>query len=157
MKNKIIILGSIVLMLLSLNVNAISTSVKPPPRKVSRTRVSLSFDELKKNLEYDFSRSMIRTTYYDKLDQLAKYLTEKNTAVALRGYADSTGNFKSNWNLSEKRAVVVKSYLIKKGVADNKIVTTPFGSTKPIATNKTAKGRQRNRRVEIKITDAENH
>ena len=157
MKSKIITLASFVFMLLTLNLNANATTFKPPYKKTAHAKISSSLYDLKKNLEYDFSRSLIRNVYYDKLDQLAKYLIDKNAALALRGYADSIGNFKSNWNLSEKRAVVVKDYLVKKGVADNKIVTTPFGSTKPIATNKTAEGRQKNRRVEIKITDPENN
>jgi OOP family OmpA-OmpF porin len=53
--------------------------------------------------------------------------------------------------LSDKRALVVKNYLVGKGVQEDKIATTPFGSTVPVASNKTAEGRQRNRCVEISV------
>lgn len=109
--------------------------------------------ELTKNIEYDFGRINIRNNYYDKLDQLAKTMIDGNYAVALRGYADSIGTFKANWVISDKRAKQVKTYLIGKGVDGSKIITTPFGSTKPIASNKTKQGRQRNRRVEIKVNE----
>ncbi len=109
--------------------------------------------ELTKNIEYDFGKISIRNGYYDKLDQLAKTMVDGKYAVALRGYADSIGTFKGNWVISNKRAKEVKSYLVKQGVDEKKIVTTPFGSTKPIATNKTKQGRQKNRRVEIKLND----
>ncbi len=152
MKNAIVICLSL-LMLANLNVSAGTTSVPPLPKKAVRKGVVLSVNELKKNLEFDFSRSVVRTVYYSRLDQLAQLLVEKNSPVALRGYADSIGSFKGNWHLSEKRANDVKNYLVKKGVNKDKIITTAFGSTKPIATNKTAQGRQKNRRVEINIVD----
>lgn len=153
MKNKIITLATMVSLVLTLNAKAFVIGKKPPLKKVTHASAFYPADEFKKNLEYDFSKAAIRTAYYDKLDQLAKLLIEKGYALALRGYADSIGNYKSNWNLSDKRALGVKEYLVKKGVKDSRIVTTPFGSTKPVATNKTPEGRQRNRRVEIKIND----
>ncbi len=108
--------------------------------------------DLTRNLEYDFSRASVRMTYYTNLDKLAKFLIANKAPLALRGYADSIGAYKANWVLSDKRAMNVKKYLVEKGVSDQLIVTTPFGSTKPIASNKTPQGRQRNRRVEVKIS-----
>lgn len=122
-------------------------------RSVSVAGRRMTVSELTKNLEYAFSKATIRVSYYDKLDQLAKLIIEKKYALALRGYADSLGSYKANWVLSDKRAKEVKTYLVSKGVPDNLIVATPFGSTRPVATNKTAEGRQKNRRVEIKINE----
>ena len=136
---------------LSLTTSFSYASVYKPKPSIHSTK-NLSVAELSGNIEYGFSKSSIRSVYYNKLDQLARYLIDNNAALTLRGYADSIGSFKGNWKLSEKRAVVVKGYLVKKGVGDEKIITTAFGSTQPLTTNQTALGRQKNRRVEIKVS-----
>jgi len=125
-------------------------------KKTTGAHKVFAMADLKKNLEFDFARASVRMSYNEKLDQLADHIKQDNYAVALRGFADSIGTYKGNWNLSQKRADAVKAYLISKGVADNKIVATAFGSTKPIATNKTAGGRQKNRRVEIILNSSAN-
>jgi outer membrane protein OmpA-like peptidoglycan-associated protein len=109
---------------------------------------------LPKVLEYDFAKPVIRKSYYPNLDQLAQAAIKDNIVVSLAGHADSIGSYKPNWVLSDKRAIQVKEYLVSKGVKEDRIVTTPYGSTVPIASNKTAQGRQKNRRVEITIKDA---
>jgi outer membrane protein OmpA-like peptidoglycan-associated protein len=106
-----------------------------------------------KNLEYNFASSAIRPIYYGNLNRLAKVIIRDKYAVSLRGHADSVGHYKPNWMLSEKRAIKVKDYLISQGVDKADIITIPFGSTIPIATNATAAGRQKNRRVEIKLKE----
>lgn len=105
------------------------------------------------NLEYDFAQAAIRPAYYPELDQLAKTIIAEEYALALRGHADSIGNYVANWKLSEKRAVAVKAYLVAQGVKEERIVTTPYGSTLPVADNKTPQGRQKNRRVEVKLKE----
>lgn len=106
---------------------------------------------LTKNLEYDSGKPSIRQVYYSNLDKLAAAIKAEDYAVSLRGHADSVGTYKYNWVLSDHRAVSVKKYLVSKGVKEDRIVTTPFGSTIPIASNKTAAGRQKNRRVEVEL------
>ncbi|EOR94254.1 Outer membrane protein A precursor [Arcticibacter svalbardensis MN12-7] len=107
--------------------------------------------DLTKNLEYDFDKPSVRVSYYKKLDQLASAVIHDNYVVSLRGHADSIGAYKYNWVLSDKRAGNVKEYLVSKGVKSERIITTPFGSTVPIASNKTKAGRQKNRRVEVEL------
>lgn len=109
--------------------------------------------EVTRNVEYDFAKASVRKTYYENLNKLAKVIIEDDYVVSLRGHADSIGQYKPNWVLSEKRAVEVKDYLVAKGVKKDRIVAIPYGSTIPIATNKTAEGRQKNRRVEIKLKE----
>lgn len=106
-----------------------------------------------KKIEFDNDRPSIRKAYYDNLNQLADALKDEKYAVTLRGHADSVGRYKYNWVLSDNRAISVKNYLISKGIAKERIITTPFGSTVPIASNKTAAGRQKNRRVEIELKE----
>ena len=117
----------------------------------AKTKSKAAVVAVPKKLEYDNNRESIRKAYYANLDQLAKTIKENNYAVSLRGHADSIGKYKYNWVLSDKRAINVKKYLVSKGISEDKIVTTPFGSTVPIATNKTPEGRQKNRRVEIEL------
>ncbi len=110
-------------------------------------------DEATKNIEFDFAKAGVRNNYFQNLNTLAKLMSDKNYAVSLRGHADGIGSYVPNWKLSEKRALEVKEYLVSKGVDKRRIVTTPYGSTVPIASNKTEEGRQKNRRVEIKLKE----
>jgi OOP family OmpA-OmpF porin len=127
--------------------SVLSNNAKPPviSKKAGRLLV------LTKSLEYDTNKPSIRDNYYKNLDELANTIKEDNYAVSLRGHADSRGRYKYNWVLSDNRAISVRDYLVSKGVKENRIVTTPYGSTVPVATNKTPEGRQKNRRVEIEL------
>jgi outer membrane protein OmpA-like peptidoglycan-associated protein len=72
--------------------------------------------------------------------------------IRLDGYTDSSGTDASNISLSERRAVAVKDYLIKgAGVDSSKITVVGHGKADPVADNRTAEGRAKNRRVEISI------
>lgn len=69
------------------------------------------------------------------------------------GYTDSSGEYNYNKSLSKFRANMVKSYLVGKGVSADQINTEGLGPLRPIDSNKTAEGRQTNRRVEIEFID----
>lgn len=72
--------------------------------------------------------------------------------VEIGGHTDSIGSEKVNQIISEKRALSVKKYLQDKfGIEENRLILKGYGSTKPIAENKTEKGRAQNRRVEFRI------
>jgi len=71
--------------------------------------------------------------------------------VAIEGHTDNTGTPAGNQKLSEKRAAAVKAYLAKQGVSEDRMSTSGYGQSKPIADNKTSAGRAANRRVEFKI------
>ncbi|MGZ4035465.1 MAG: OmpA family protein, partial [Bacteroidia bacterium] len=63
---------------------------------------------------------------------------------------DNVGNKDANQKLSEDRANSVRTYLIKKGIAAERIVAKGYGDTQPIDDNKTEAGRQKNRRTEVR-------
>ncbi|MGE5640969.1 MAG: OmpA family protein, partial [Clostridia bacterium] len=67
------------------------------------------------------------------------------------GHTDSIGTDEYNQKLSVRRAESVKSYLVSKGVEQNRVYTEGKGEKQPVATNKTKEGRQKNRRVEIEV------
>jgi len=103
------------------------------------------------NIEFDFDRAALRNTSIEELDRLIDELQGNPVAVKLSGHADSIGEYVYNWHLSKSRADEVKAYLISKGIEETKIASTEYGNTKPIASNTTEEGRQRNRRVEIEL------
>jgi outer membrane protein OmpA-like peptidoglycan-associated protein len=149
MKTKLILPALFTALLLAFSLSLKANN--PPVSKSLKATTVYSMNELKKNLEYDYAKASIRIVYDDRLDQLAKLMKDKNLAVALRGHADAKDSFKPNWVLSQKRADAVKDYLVSKGVPADKIISTAFGSTVPVASNTTVEGRQKNRRVEIKL------
>lgn len=69
----------------------------------------------------------------------------------LEGHTDSDGSNALNQTLSENRAAAVKTWLVEHGIAADRLRSVGFGETKPIASNKTAKGKAQNRRVEVKL------
>jgi outer membrane protein OmpA-like peptidoglycan-associated protein len=69
--------------------------------------------------------------------------------VEIRGYTDNVGNRKSNLRLSQRRADAVKAWLVKQGIAADRIGAKGYGPDNPVASNKTADGRQKNRRIEF--------
>ena len=156
MKTKFFPLALFALMLISIEANAFNNPPKSVYKSARSPKPGMTVKELTGNLQFDFGRASLRDKYDDQLDQLAKMLVSKNYSLALRGHADSIGTYVGNWKLSDKRANCIKDYLVKKGVSAEKIVTTPFGSTMPIASNKTPEGRQKNRRVEIRINAISN-
>jgi outer membrane protein OmpA-like peptidoglycan-associated protein len=87
------------------------------------------------------------------LNKVAKALNDDaNLKLTVEGHCDNTGTDAINDPLSENRAKSVQTYLTTKGKVDAaKIMVAGFGSKNPIADNKTAKGRNANRRVELKL------
>ena len=87
-----------------------------------------------------------------KLDQIFEILIKNpNAEITLNGYSDSIGSFSYNEMISEIRANAVKSYLVGKGVEPSRINAFGHGPQNFIASNKSAEGRQLNRRVEIEL------
>jgi outer membrane protein OmpA-like peptidoglycan-associated protein len=117
----------------------------PAPKPVERTIIL-------DNVLFDFDKTAVKPDGAKILDRLIVFLKENaDKKVELEGHTDSVGTDQYNQSLSEKRAVSVKDYLTKRGVAASRIATKGFGESKPIADNKTAEGRAKNRRVEIKV------
>jgi outer membrane protein OmpA-like peptidoglycan-associated protein len=71
--------------------------------------------------------------------------------IDVDGHTDSQGTEEKNQTLSENRAAAVKTYLVSKGISEDRLKSTGYGSTKPVADNKTAAGRAKNRRTELGV------
>jgi OmpA-OmpF porin, OOP family len=106
------------------------------------------------NVQFVSGKSALTTKAKLELDKAAKILAEHPTLkISIEGHTDNTGKAATNQILSEKRAAAVKTYLVKKGVTEDRLTTAGFGADKPIADNKTAKGKAENRRVEFKTNN----
>jgi len=104
------------------------------------------------NLFFDFGKVNLRSESFAELDRLAQFLAETPTiSIELSGHTDNVGTDASNKTLSQERVNAVKVYLINKGVADSRMKAVGYGKSKPIASNSTEEGRQKNRRVEFRI------
>ena len=87
--------------------------------------------------------------------QVASTLRAASTlSVEIQGHTDDVGNAAANVKLSKKRAETIRNVLIKAGVSPTRLVANGYGPKRPIASNKTAAGREKNRRVEFLIIGA---
>jgi OOP family OmpA-OmpF porin len=82
---------------------------------------------------------------------LAIFKEYPQARFSVEGHTDSDGSNALNQTLSENRAAAVKNFLIENGIAADRLMSTGYGETKPIASNKNAAGKAQNRRVEIKL------
>ncbi len=104
------------------------------------------------NLEFESGKAIIKEGSFPYLNGLAELLVKHpEWSVKLAGHTDNVGKAAANMQLSQDRAASVKNYLTNKGVQAANIESEGFGSTKPIASNNTAAGRAKNRRVEVNL------
>ncbi len=106
------------------------------------------------NVFYEIDAWQLKKESLTELDNLVALLSEnKNLIMEIGGYTDSTGTEQYNKILSEKRALSVVNYLIKKGVSADRLKYKGYGNTSPLGDNVTIEGRKLNRRTEAKIID----
>ncbi len=104
-----------------------------------------------RNLEFDFGKATIRERSHPYLNRVAEMLVKKGFSLKLGGHTDNVGSDAANMKLSKNRAESIKNYLVAQNVSYGKIEAVGYGESQPISSNKTAKGRQENRRVEFTI------
>lgn len=109
-------------------------------------------NEYSKTILFDLSKASIRKESYDALDAIVDIMKEyPEAAFHIAGHTDSSGSAEFNEKLSGERAASVRSYLVSHGIAADQITSKGYGEEYPIATNKTAAGKQQNRRVEVTL------
>ncbi len=107
-----------------------------------------------KSVLFDNNAATIRAESNATLDNVAKIMNEyPTTRFLIEGHTDDRGRDAYNLNLSNERAASVRSYLTGKGIAASRLESKGIGEARPIASNKTAAGRQENRRVELSILE----
>jgi outer membrane protein OmpA-like peptidoglycan-associated protein len=104
------------------------------------------------NITFETNSSDIKPNFYDVLNSVILVLNEYNkTLIDVYGHTDNVGKDAYNQGLSERRANSVAQYLTSHQVNPNRVAAIGYGKTKPIASNDTAEGRQKNRRVELEL------
>jgi outer membrane protein OmpA-like peptidoglycan-associated protein len=94
-----------------------------------------------------------------KLNGVADALTQQDpdSKMVVEGHTDSQGKAAYNQDLSQRRAQVVRDYLVSRGIASDRVTSQGFGSSRSVADNSSAEGRANNRRVEIVVTPKTDH
>lgn len=104
------------------------------------------------NIFFASGKAVLDPKSFPELDKLAKFLVDNpSISVEIAGHTDNVGNADKNIQLSRWRARSVELYLESKGANKDKVTFNGYGSTKPVADNKTPKGKALNRRVEFVI------
>ena len=118
----------------------------PAPATVA-TKVTYAADAF-----FDFDKAVLKPEGKAKLDDLVSKIKGINLEVIIAvGHTDSVGSDAYNQKLSVRRSEAVKAYLVSKGIENNRVYTEGKGEKQPVADNKTAEGRAKNRRVEIEV------
>ena len=117
-----------------------------PPAPISE-KVTFAADAF-----FDFDKAVLKPEGRAKLDDLISKMGAINLEVIIAvGHTDSIGTDAYNQRLSVRRSEAVKAYLTSKGIEKNRVYTEGKGKKQPIADNKSAEGRAKNRRVEVEV------
>lgn len=104
---------------------------------------------------FDTGRAELKAGAFSTADRLATFLRQNpERTVAIEGHTDSVGSDSFNQSLSERRAQAVRVALTSRGIDSGRMTAAGMGEAKPVANNATAEGRQRNRRMEVVISNA---
>ncbi|WP_445383722.1 OmpA family protein [Robiginitalea sp. IMCC43444] len=114
--------------------------------------VQKQLNEYARTILFDTGKASLKTESVSVFVDIIKILNEyPNAKFTVEGHTDSVGSEKLNQQLSEKRANSVRDFLIKEGIASDRLSAVGYGESRPIASNNTRAGRTQNRRVEINL------
>ena len=130
------------------------------PGKAQRYSLTMTYDGsmdkeyILEGVSFETGTAKLEKRSHKKLQPLIEYMKIRpEIYVELAGHTDNQGDPAENLTLSEERAGAVKKYLVSQGIDSERIAVTGYGDQKPIASNKTAKGRLKNRRTEVRIVE----
>jgi OmpA-OmpF porin, OOP family len=101
-------------------------------------------------IEFDTNKAVIKPEFYPNVNAVGEFLQKYPTVdITVEGHTDSVGSKAYNQKLSQRRSEAVKKFIVDKfGINAKRIKAVGYGETKPVASNKTAEGRYKNRRVQ---------
>lgn len=138
--------------------SAAEISVAAPAPVVAPAPVPAPAEKLCKpatlDIHFDTNKSDIKPQYHEELKKVADFLKEfPNATGVIEGHTDNVGKKAANIALSQRRADSVRSYLVNKfGIAPERLKAVGYGPNRPIADNKTAAGKAKNRRIETNFS-----
>jgi OOP family OmpA-OmpF porin len=126
------------------------------PRLYTLLEVKKEKIEIKQQVHFATAKFRVLPDSFKLLDQVAQVLKDfPKMRVSIEGHTDNVGGEAANMRLSQRRAEAVQDYLVSKGISPTRLQAIGYGPTKPIASNKTAKGKGLNRRTEFRIVGNE--
>ncbi len=126
-----------------------------PDNGASKVKVERGQIVILEKIFFDTAKAHIQAKSYNLLDQVAQTIKgHADFRIRIEGHTDAQGKVDANLKLSQDRADAVRSYLISRGISADRLTAGGYGSAQPIADNKTAGGREANRRVEFHIVEA---
>lgn len=120
----------------------------PPAAPAPPEKLCMTLD-----VQFDFNKAEVKDQYLPAIEEAVTFMKDNPEATAvIEGHTDNVGKYEYNIKLSDRRAENVKKVMVEKyGIDETRLTTKGYGYTKPIASNKTAEGRQKNRRVDAVI------
>ena len=104
------------------------------------------------NIFFDSKLFVLKPTSIIELDKVVQLLTDNpKLKIQISGHTDNIGKAKDNVLLSNNRAKAVTNYLLQRGILATRVISKGFGSTNPLADNKTELGKGMNRRTELSV------
>lgn len=105
-------------------------------------------------INFNFDSGQLVPVQKAAIDRLIEMLKkEPSVTLNINGYTDNTGSKAANRQVSQQRAKTVADYLVRNGIAEDRLTLRGLGEAEPFATNETSHGRALNRRVELRIAD----
>ena len=136
--------------------DVVSLVAPPPPPPVILEAATEEKIAISQRIHFEFNRAVIRPISYPILDDVFAVLQRNPQILKIKieGHTDSVGGAAYNQKLSEKRALAVREYLLRKGIDAARLTSAGFGKSRPIADNESAEGRAKNRRTEFTILES---
>ncbi len=104
-------------------------------------------------IQFNSGKAFIKPEYFGEIQKVADFMkTYPNTTAEIEGHTDSVGSAKRNQDLSQRRAESVRNALIDLGIEPSRLTAVGYGFSRPLASNATPAGRERNRRVVATIS-----
>ena len=143
MKRIFVILTVIVCATFSAGLSESTTLAEPVPENVP----------IMLNIQFDAGIANIKPKYHNDIKRIADFMNKNpSTTAVIEGHTDNVGKEGVNVKLSHRRAANIKAYLVEKlGIDSSRIKAIGYDYQKPIASNKTAEGRQKNRRGKVRV------
>lgn len=130
-----------------------SSAYQEVVKNVELSKLAVGNKIVLRNIFFDFDKATLRPESQNELERVYKLMSEDapTLKIELSGHTDDRGSAVYNQDLSERRAKSVVDYLVKKGIAADRLKWAGYGLTQPIAPNNSSANRQLNRRTEFKI------
>lgn len=138
-------------------INGVDDTDGCPDKGKSKVRITTTKIEILDKVFFDTGKATIKDRSFNLLSQVGQILkaNPQITKLQIEGHTDDRGDDALNQKLSQDRAEAVKTYLEAQGLAPERLIAVGFGETKPVVDNKTAAGRDQNRRVEFTIIEVD--